>query len=111
MRTVPVLLQLLTMLGRLLPHESLGRSGCEVALSHIAVKIKYAPLSLISAWKCGEGHATAGIVQLTRRLVAYRATGAEVSWPYFLALLAAAYGDVGQPHEGLRVLAEARPEC
>jgi hypothetical protein len=31
-----------------------------------------------------------------------------VSWPYFLVLLAAAYGDVGQPHEGLQVLAEAR---
>jgi hypothetical protein len=46
-RTVPVLLQLLTMLGCPLPNESLGRSGCEVALSHIAVKIKYTPLSLI----------------------------------------------------------------
>lgn len=46
-RTVPVLLQLLTMLGCPLPNESLGRSGCKVALSHIAVKIKYTPLSLI----------------------------------------------------------------
>jgi hypothetical protein len=35
------------MLGCPLPNESLGRSGGEVALSHIAVKIKYTPLSLI----------------------------------------------------------------
>jgi len=35
------------MLRRPLPNESLSRSGREVALSHIAVKIKYTPLSLI----------------------------------------------------------------
>jgi predicted ATPase len=40
-------------------------------------------------------------------LVAYRATGAEVEKPYFLALLTEAYGKVGQPEEGLTVLVEA----
>ena len=40
-------------------------------------------------------------------LTAYRATGAEVWQPYFLALLAEAYGERGQAEEGLRVLAEA----
>ena len=34
------------MLGCPLPNESLGRSGCEVALSHSAVKIKYKSLHL-----------------------------------------------------------------
>jgi predicted ATPase len=39
-------------------------------------------------------------------LVAYRATGAEIHRPYFLGLLAEAYGKVGQPEEGLTVLVE-----
>jgi predicted ATPase len=38
---------------------------------------------------------------------AYRETGAELEWPYFLALQAEAYGKVGQIEEGLGVLAEA----
>ena len=40
-------------------------------------------------------------------LAAWRATGAELWRPYFLALLAEAYGKVGQAEEGLSVLAEA----
>lgn len=35
------------MLGRPLPDESGGCSGCQVSLDHSAVEIKYAPLSLI----------------------------------------------------------------
>ena len=40
-------------------------------------------------------------------LAAYRATGAELFRPYFLALLAEACKDAGQAEEGLTVLAEA----
>jgi predicted ATPase len=40
-------------------------------------------------------------------LVAHRATGAELQRPYFLSLLAEAYGKVGQPEEGMTVLVEA----
>ena len=40
-------------------------------------------------------------------LAAYRATGAEVRRPYFLALLAETYGKTGQPSQGLSVLTEA----
>ena len=36
-----------------------------------------------------------------------RATGAEMGRPYYLALLAEAYGKVGQMEEGLTALAEA----
>src|SRR5262249_40464491 len=36
-----------------------------------------------------------------------RATGAEISWPRNLVLLAEAYGKVGQIKEGLTVLTEA----
>ena len=40
-------------------------------------------------------------------LAAWRATGAEFVRPYYLALLAEAYGKGGQVEEGLSVLAEA----
>jgi predicted ATPase len=48
-----------------------------------------------------------GIAQLRQGLDALRALGQEVTQPYFLALLAEAYGKVGQAAEGLTVLAEA----
>jgi predicted ATPase len=37
----------------------------------------------------------------------YRATGAEMFRPYWLALLAEAYGTLGEPEAGLTVLTEA----
>ena len=48
-----------------------------------------------------------GIVQLRQGLVAYRATGAETSRPYLLALLAEAYEKAGRVEEALSSLAEA----
>src|SRR5205823_2839933 len=48
-----------------------------------------------------------GIAQMRQGLTAWRDTGAEMSRPYFLALLAAAYGKAGQAQEGLGVLTEA----
>jgi predicted ATPase len=48
-----------------------------------------------------------GIVQIREGLAAFRATGAEIMVPYFLGLLAEAYGKVGQAKEGLTMLAEA----
>jgi predicted ATPase len=48
-----------------------------------------------------------GIEQLTQGLTAWRATGAESGQTHFLALLAEAYGTIGQPEAGLTVLAEA----
>ena len=53
-----------------------------------------------------QGHTAAGIAQCTQGLAATRAIGEVVLLPYFLSLLAAAYGHAGQPHAGLRVLAE-----
>jgi predicted ATPase len=38
----------------------------------------------------------------------WQATGAELGRPYFLALFAEAYGQLGQAEEGLRVLDEAK---
>ena len=48
-----------------------------------------------------------GIAQIRQGLAAWRATGAELGRPYFLALSAEAYGKVGQVAEGLSVVAEA----
>ncbi len=53
----------------------------------------------------GWGHE--GIAQIQQGIAAFRATGAELYRPYFLALLAEAYGKVEQAEEGLAVLAEA----
>ena len=40
-------------------------------------------------------------------LAARQATGAELTRPYFLALLAEMYGELGQAEEGLNALGEA----
>jgi predicted ATPase len=49
----------------------------------------------------------AGMATMREGLAAAIATGSEVFHPYFLALLAEAYGAAGQPAEGLRLLVEA----
>jgi hypothetical protein len=54
-----------------------------------------------------QGQCEEGIDQLGQGLVAYRATGAELECSHWLALLAEAYRDTGQPEEGLRLIAEA----
>lgn len=50
---------------------------------------------------------TEGITQIRQGLSTMRATGTELGRPHFLALLADAYGNVGQPEQGLPVIAEA----
>jgi predicted ATPase len=53
------------------------------------------------------GEGAEGIVRMRQGLVAYRGTGAELHRPYFLSMLAEAYGEAGQSEEGLTVLVEA----
>lgn len=53
-----------------------------------------------------QGQEWEGITQMRQGLAAWRATGAEASLPLVLALLAGAYGRVGQVVEGLGVLEE-----
>ena len=48
-----------------------------------------------------------GIAQMRQGLLAYRTTGAELSRPHYLVLLAKIYGKVQQAEEGLIVLSEA----
>ena len=54
-----------------------------------------------------QGQGEEGIAQLHQGLAAFRAAGAEISRSRDLALLAEAYGKVGQTEVGLTVLAEA----
>jgi predicted ATPase len=54
-----------------------------------------------------QGQAKEGIEQIKQGLSAYRATGAEIFRPYWLAVLAETHGIMGQPEEGLAVLTEA----
>lgn len=54
-----------------------------------------------------QGQMEEGITQIRQGIAAYRATGAGVHLPHFLALLAEAHGKAGQAEEGLAVLAEA----
>jgi predicted ATPase len=54
-----------------------------------------------------QGHVAEGIAQLTQGLAATRAIGGVLCLPYYLSLLAVAYGHSGQLPAGRRVLAEA----
>jgi class 3 adenylate cyclase/predicted ATPase len=64
--------------------------------------------TILRGWALtAQGEGAEGIAQIDQGLVAHRDTGAEVHRPYFLSLLAEAYGKAGQPEEGLAVLAEA----
>jgi predicted ATPase len=64
--------------------------------------------SLMRGWALAhQGQAQEGIEQITQGLRAYRATGAELLWLYFLTLLAKVHGTIGEPETGLAVLTEA----
>jgi class 3 adenylate cyclase/predicted ATPase len=54
-----------------------------------------------------QGQVKEGIDQIHQGLSAWRATGAEIGRPHYLALLAETYGTMGQPEAGLTVLTEA----
>jgi predicted ATPase len=64
--------------------------------------------TMLQGWALvAQGQVEAGLEQMHQGLEAYRATGAEAWWPYYLALLAEAYGKTGQSAEGVRWLTEA----
>jgi predicted ATPase len=67
-----------------------------------------AMVSILRGWALAhQGQGKEGIAQITQGLRAYRATGAALVRPHFLALLAEAYGTMGEPEAGLTGLAEA----
>jgi predicted ATPase len=54
-----------------------------------------------------EGDAAAGVQHIQQGLAAHQDTGSKVARPYYLTLLAEAFGQATQPEAGLQVLAEA----
>ncbi len=56
--------------------------------------------------KVGQGQPEEGFAQLRQGLAGYRSVGAEISLTFFLASLIGAYEQVGQPEDGLPVVAE-----
>ena len=58
-----------------------------------------------------QGHAEAGLAQISRGLTNWRATRAKRPQPYLLALLGETYKQTGQVQEGLTVLSEALAEA
>ena len=63
---------------------------------------------ILRGWTLAQqGQAQEGIEQIHQGLRAWRATGAELARPYWLALLAEAHGIMGEPEAGLTALAEA----
>jgi class 3 adenylate cyclase/predicted ATPase len=64
--------------------------------------------AILRGWALAQqGQAQEGIAQIEQGLRSFRATGAEIERSYFLALLAEAYGMMGQPETGLTRLTEA----
>jgi predicted ATPase len=63
---------------------------------------------VLQGWTlAAQGQAMEGIAWMRRGHDAWQATVAELDRPYFLVLLAEAYGNVGQVDEGLGLLVEA----
>ena len=88
-----------------------AREGAE-ACAALAGEQGFAPESaqamILRGWALVErGRGTEEIGQIQQGLAAYRATGSVLRQSYYLALLAEAYGKVGQVEEGLQVVAEA----
>jgi predicted ATPase len=64
--------------------------------------------SILRGWALAhQGQAQEGIEQINQSVMAWRATGAETTRPYFLVLLAEAYETMEQSEIGLAALAEA----
>jgi predicted ATPase len=63
---------------------------------------------ILQGWALAmQGDAATGVAHLQQGLIATQGTGQMLHRPYFLALLAEAYGQAGQPEAGLSVLDEA----
>ena len=67
------------------------------------------PIALIfRGWALAQGSEIAeGIAEIRENLTAFRASGAKMGLPTFLASLADGYGRAGQPADGLDALGEA----
>jgi class 3 adenylate cyclase/predicted ATPase len=86
-----------------------GRAEADMALSREhGFAFFLAQGTIMRGWGLAEqGQVTQGMAEIHAGLAAIQATGAELTRPYWLALLAEACGKTGQVEEGLRLLTEA----
>jgi predicted ATPase len=70
--------------------------------------LRFEQARILRGWALAEqGEAGEGVVQVRQGLAALEGIGPKLAQPYYLALLAEAYGQAGQPEIGLQSLAEA----
>jgi TOMM system kinase/cyclase fusion protein len=93
-------------------HDGRAAQACAEAAIRLATEQGFPYImavgSLLRGWAlASQGQAQEGIEQIHQGLTAWRATGAEIQRPHFLALLAEAHGTMGQSEAGLIALTEA----
>lgn len=109
--SLAVVLLFAAVLHQLRREAPLARERTEAAMT-LSNQQGFAPFlamgTLLRGWALAEQEqGVEGIAQIREGLDAWRAAGNELLRPYFLSLLAEAYGKAGQTEEGLRALAEA----
>lgn len=93
------------------------RQESEMVLQHAEAAIALAQEQRFEFWLAtgiamrgwalvAQGRVDEGISQLRRGITAHAATGAKISWTYFLGLLAQAHAEAGQVDAGLAILEE-----
>jgi DNA-binding NtrC family response regulator/predicted ATPase/class 3 adenylate cyclase len=108
---LPVALLFAAMLHQLRREAPLALERAEAAIT-LSTEQGFSQLlplgTVLRGWALAEREqGMQGIAHIRAGLAAWRATGAELVRPYFLALLAEAYRKAGQAEEGLNALAEA----
>jgi predicted ATPase len=93
-------------------HEVLAAHDQAAAAMTLAMEQGFAERlargTVLHGWALAmQGQSEAGLAEMRQGLAAERATGSTVFQPYFLGLLAEAYGASGHPDAGLTALAEA----
>jgi predicted ATPase len=84
-----------------------AEAGLRLAAEH-GFAFRAAWAKLLQGWAlAAQGRREEGVGRIQEGLAAQRATGTEAVAPYFLALQAEVYGQLGQPEAGLAALAEA----
>ncbi len=91
------------------PQAALERIELVMLLSEEREFAQYSAMeTVLHGWVLTEqGSASEGIARMQAGLAAWRALHAELLRPYYLALLAEAYGKAGKTQEGIRILDEA----
>jgi predicted ATPase len=91
------------------PHTARELSETVLALAHEQGFALFVALgTILQGWApSAQSQGLEGMTQIRAGIAAWRAAGSRAWQPYFLGLLAEAYGDGGHPEEGLQALAEA----